>query len=144
MIVDDRNLLKNFELFLIIQYIIKNKFLCVRDLKNDPELLSKLYAKSISTLYRDLDRLVECGFLRKDSARKEGKKYSQKVYCKTSKLEIEFLSMYNQISAFINDPKAISLDFMGIIDIEILKDLISRVDLFGKQNNTTIPASNIS
>lgn len=52
---------------------------------------------SKSELYRKIDEWCQENVLTKDDSNGEGKKYSQFAIRKTSQLEVELLSLYNQM-----------------------------------------------
>lgn len=110
----DKIIMRYFAIFPVIEYIIQNGKLCVSELQKNPSLHEKLYSKSISTLRRKLNTLVERGLLSKESTREQDTPEKHDVYFSTPKLESMLISISDLLFDVLHKPRT---QRMGYNDI---------------------------
>ena len=137
-------LLQNFELFKVIESIIENGKICINELDRlrEREKFKDIYPKGISTLRRKLNKMVECKYLRKESAREHEKNKAHFVYCCTENLKKSMILLHNRLSALIHT--SFEIDEIENLDVKLLDDLISRGQLFEMQKSARALGSNLS
>ncbi len=140
----DKFLMEFFELFKVIETIIENKKICIQELNRlkDHENNKNIYSKSISTLRRKLNKMVDHKYLQKESARWHDKDNAHFVYLNTPNLEEILILIYNRLSALIN--RKFDIDVIEKLDVRLLEDLISRVRLYEMQRSAKALGSNLS
>jgi hypothetical protein len=140
----DKFLMEFFELFKVIERIVENDNICIKELNRpkDHENNKKIYSKSISTLRRKLNKMVDYKYLLKESARRHDKDNAHFVYGKTDNLQEILILMHNRLSILIN--RKIDKAVIEKLDVRLLEDLISRVRLNEMLNTTKALGSNLS
>ena len=136
----DQFLSEYFELFDIIEFIIENGIICIKELEQ--EKYKDIYPKDISTLRKKLNKMVERKYLRKEPARWHDKNKSHFVYCSTENLEELLILLHNRLSALIH--KSFKIKEIENLDVKLLEDLISRGQLFEMQKSAKASGANFS
>ena len=135
-------LLKYFELFKVIELIIKNGKICVNELDRpkEQEKYQDIFPKSIFTLRRKLNEMVESKLLQKETTKEHEKNNAHYVYSNTGNLEELIILLHNRLSVLIKE--SINLKEIKYLDIKLLEDLISRGRLFETQKSAKVLETN--
>lgn len=135
----DQFLSHHFDLFEIIEDIIENRFVCFKELhksENQGEDTC-VYSKSVFTLRKDLNEMANRKYLQKKRIVREKRKEptteknidnAHYTYHSTETLERLIVLMHNRLSALIN--KSFNLKEIKFLDVKLLEDLISRLNLY--------------
>ena len=138
----DRFLQEFFDLFKVIELIIEKGFICFKELykPENQEEGTNIYSKGISTLRREINKMVDCNYLQKESARRHKKKKSHFAYAGTQNLKIILVLLHNRLSALLINYDKIDLDVIEKLDVELLERLISRMRLYETKKSAKIHA----